>query len=383
MNGFVQLPRLEDLPMPLTDRDQSSFAWFKFSHVDFLLNPKIGAMSLVEQGALLRLMSYAARQVPFGSLPNDPVQWAFMVGLSKTRWSKIEPAIFNSKDKSSLFELCQDGRWYCSLMTDALSPVSTPNQQDQAKDEPNPSAPPKKSRSKKPVDPDISNKRSAAANARWNTEHAKHDANADANLHAQDMQNQDLHDAKQMQNANLHDANAMQNDANGGIKGGDKDLEQELYLDKKQTHSSESPEKSGGKFLDESQEIFNFWKKTFEKSDRTVFDNRRKTKVIARLKDGYSVDQLKQAITGCASSEYHVENHHIDLELICRDATHTDRFIGLATAPKKPKPTTQDGKVNQYWQDQRKGVENDGLGRRLTPEEQEAFRQRTIAEGFF
>lgn len=378
MNGFVQLPRLEDLPMPLTDRDQSSFAWFKFAHVDFLLNPKIGAMSLVEQGALLRLMSYAARQVPFGSLPNDPVQWAFMVGLSKTRWSKIEPAIFNSKDESGLFKRCQDGRWYCSLMTDALTPVSL--QQDQATDADTPSpVPPKKSRGKKPVDPEISNKRSAAANARWNNEHAKADTSTDANLHTHDMQNQDLHDAKQMQNANLHDAN----DANEGDIGGDKDLDQELDLDKKQTHSSESPEKSGGKFLEESKEIFDFWKKTFQKSERTVFDNKRKTKVLARLKDGYSVDQLKQAITGCASSEYHVENHHIDLELICRDATHTDRFIGLATASKKPKLTTQqDGKVNQYWQDQRKGIENDGYGRMLTPEEKEAFRQKTLAEGY-
>lgn len=366
MNGFVQLPRLEDLPMPLTDIDQSSFDWHKHPHTKILLNARIRALKADRKGMLWMLMEHAALEVPFASLPNDHERMAEMAGVTLKTWHKASDAVLGAG-----FVLCDDNRWYCKMLADVLTPTNT----DDAE------RPAPKAKLKKPVDPALSEKRSQAGQKGKQAQMAKQ-ANPEF------CQDEDL--AKS--GKTLAKAEFCQNDdlaksgktlANGGIKGGDKDLEKELDLDKKQTHSSESPEKSGGKFLDESKEIFDFWKKTFEKSDRTVFDNRRKTKVIARLKDGYSVNQLKQAITGCASSEYHVENHHIDLELICRDATHTDRFIGLATAPKKPKPTTQDGKVNQYWQDQRKGIENDGLGRRLTPEEQEAFRQKTIAEGFF
>lgn len=56
----------------------------------------------------------------------------------------------------------------------------------------------------------------------------------------------------------------------------------------------------------------------------------REAKVAARLKEGYSVDELRAAIAGCALSEFHVQGHHTDLTLICRDAAHVDRFMELA-----------------------------------------------------
>ncbi|HHB1511176.1 TPA: DUF1376 domain-containing protein, partial [Acinetobacter baumannii] len=69
---------------------------------------------------------------------------------------------------------------------------------------------------------------------------------------------------------------------------------------------------------------------TFNKNSRTVLDNKRKTKIQARLKEGYTVQDIKLAITNCSKSEYHLQNNFTDIELICREATKLDRFIGMS-----------------------------------------------------
>ena len=83
------------------------------------------------------------------------------------------------------------------------------------------------------------------------------------------------------------------------------------------------------KCVSEASEVFEFWKSVFEKSDSTIFSDKRKSKVIKRLEDGYTVEQIKQAIYNCSKSEYHISNNHTDLELICRDVEKIDRFLGL------------------------------------------------------
>ncbi|MFW1828064.1 DUF1376 domain-containing protein [Acinetobacter sp. ULE_I092] len=82
-------------------------------------------------------------------------------------------------------------------------------------------------------------------------------------------------------------------------------------------------------FKNEIQEIFEFWKATFGKSNQTVLDDKRKSKILSRLKQGYSVEQIKQGIIGCSKSDYHVERKHTDIELICREASKLDRFIEM------------------------------------------------------
>lgn len=82
-------------------------------------------------------------------------------------------------------------------------------------------------------------------------------------------------------------------------------------------------------FKNEIQEIFEFWKTTLAKSGQTLLSDKRKAKIHARLKEGYAVEQIKQAIIGCSKSAYHVENKHTDIELICRDAGKLDRFIEM------------------------------------------------------
>lgn len=92
------------------------------------------------------------------------------------------------------------------------------------------------------------------------------------------------------------------------------------------------PEKPKSNFKNEIQEIFEFWKTVFSKSNRTALDNKRKSKIQARLKDGYTVDDIKSAIIGCSKSEYHMGKNdqntvYNDIELICRDATRLDQFM--------------------------------------------------------
>lgn len=57
-------------------------------------------------------------------------------------------------------------------------------------------------------------------------------------------------------------------------------------------------------------------------------------KIQARLKEGYTYEQLKMAIDGCFLSEFHDGKNksgqkYQSLELIMRDASHVDQFIGI------------------------------------------------------
>ncbi|RDF35593.1 hypothetical protein DWA26_20075, partial [Acinetobacter baumannii] len=102
-------------------------------------------------------------------------------------------------------------------------------------------------------------------------------------------------------------------------------------------------EKTKENFKSEIQEVFEFWKVTFNKRNTTVLDNKRKTKIQARLKEGYTVQDLKQAILGCSKSEYHIQGGYTDIELICREASKLDRFIEMSNpAQVAIQPQTED-----------------------------------------
>ena len=75
--------------------------------------------------------------------------------------------------------------------------------------------------------------------------------------------------------------------------------------------------------------VFLFWKETFNKSSRTILKGVRETKIKARLKEGYTVDEIKQAILNVSSSQHHIDGGHTDIELICRDQSHLDKYIAM------------------------------------------------------
>jgi len=76
-------------------------------------------------------------------------------------------------------------------------------------------------------------------------------------------------------------------------------------------------------------EIFNYWKSKFNKTDQTVFDNARKTKIRGALKK-YTIEQCKEAIEGCSKSQYHVENKHTTIDLIFRNSDKIEKFIEMS-----------------------------------------------------
>lgn len=137
------------------------------------------------------------------------------------------------------------------------------------------------------------------------------------------------------------------------------DLAQKRQTDaqKRQTECTNPPNKDGGKrqTITEStaenttqstqdilnnniHEVFEYWKSVFKKNAATKLAGVRESKLKARLKEGYSVDDIKKAILNCSQSDYHVQNGYTDLELICRDQVKLDRFISLQKPSVQPVP---------------------------------------------
>jgi len=75
--------------------------------------------------------------------------------------------------------------------------------------------------------------------------------------------------------------------------------------------------------------LFSRYKTLFGRTDKFILSRERKRKIEARIKEGRTDEDFEAAFQGCLGSSYHQENQHDDIELICRDAVHFDRFVGL------------------------------------------------------
>lgn len=84
----------------------------------------------------------------------------------------------------------------------------------------------------------------------------------------------------------------------------------------------------------ETAMIFAYWQQVMNHPQAKLDDKREKI-IKARLKDGYTVEQLCKAIDGCFASPYHRGKNdngtvYDGLDLICRDGAKVDAFIGHA-----------------------------------------------------
>jgi hypothetical protein len=82
---------------------------------------------------------------------------------------------------------------------------------------------------------------------------------------------------------------------------------------------------------DHVQQVFDYWCSVFNKSTTSKLTKKRSKVVSDRLKEGYTVEQLKQSIDGCSHSEYHMGKNdtrsiYNDLELICRSGEKVEQF---------------------------------------------------------
>jgi len=105
------------------------------------------------------------------------------------------------------------------------------------------------------------------------------------------------------------------------------------------TRSLESPDKVPPNRIEENrieeiQEVFNHWVSVMNKNSGTKLTGDRKRKIKARLNEGFTVSQIKQAVIGCKNSDYHMGQNdqrklYNDIELICRSGSKVEGFIDI------------------------------------------------------
>lgn len=95
-------------------------------------------------------------------------------------------------------------------------------------------------------------------------------------------------------------------------------------------NANQEPETINQEPLNNKQDyeiVFEFWKEVMQKNARTTLNKDRASKIKARLKEGYSVDEIKLAISNCSTDPWHIEKKVNDIEYICRNQQHLDRFL--------------------------------------------------------
>lgn len=94
----------------------------------------------------------------------------------------------------------------------------------------------------------------------------------------------------------------------------------------------------------DSVAVFDYWKQVMD-SPKSNLDRKRKAAIEARLRDGFSVEDLKAAINGCRKTPHNMGDNDRgqkfnDIELICRNAPNVERFMN-ATGASPPKPKAE------------------------------------------
>lgn len=98
--------------------------------------------------------------------------------------------------------------------------------------------------------------------------------------------------------------------------------------------------KVGPAAKDPTAEIFDYWVEKMGKTSTAKLTSDRKAKIRARLKEGYTVADIKQAIDGCSASPFHMGDNpngktYNDLELICRNGSKLEGFMEITSGPAK------------------------------------------------
>ncbi|HDY68957.1 MAG TPA: hypothetical protein ENH85_14350 [Candidatus Scalindua sp.] len=81
-----------------------------------------------------------------------------------------------------------------------------------------------------------------------------------------------------------------------------------------------------------TREVFDYWISKLGHT-KAKFTRDRKGKISARLKEGFSIDELKRAIDGCVASSYHMGDNddgkvYDNINLIFRNAEKIESFWG-------------------------------------------------------
>lgn len=106
---------------------------------------------------------------------------------------------------------------------------------------------------------------------------------------------------------------------------------------RREEKSINPPNPPRGDEAEKAREVFEYWAAVMGKPQARFTPDRRK-KISTRLKDGYTVDQLKRAVDGCRSSKYHMGDNpggkkYNSIELIFRNGDKLESFMGMTEKP--------------------------------------------------
>lgn len=94
--------------------------------------------------------------------------------------------------------------------------------------------------------------------------------------------------------------------------------------------------------------IFSYWKEVFKKNDSAKLTPKRLKAINERIKEGYTLDEIKAAVYGCSVTPHNMGKNDQGkvfdcLELICRTGENIERFAGNAqqAAPQKYSAVTE------------------------------------------
>ncbi|MFM0170611.1 hypothetical protein PQR33_14935 [Paraburkholderia sediminicola] len=125
--------------------------------------------------------------------------------------------------------------------------------------------------------------------------------------------------------------------------------EQEQEQEQEQKQESQAPNPAGlalsggadaqSHAAGDVEQVFAYWKEVMRKP-RARLDDKRRNLIKRRLAE-YGLDDVCTAIRGCSRSEFHMGKNDRDtayngLDLILRDASKIEMFIGYDTTPPRP-----------------------------------------------
>lgn len=102
-----------------------------------------------------------------------------------------------------------------------------------------------------------------------------------------------------------------------------------------------------------SIQLFEFWKTTMSLNGSTKLTPKRAQKITQRLKDGYTIERIQNAIRGCAMSPFHMgqndqKTFYNDIELICRSGEKVEAFEQIfLNTPQPPKLSDEQQKMKE------------------------------------
>lgn len=125
---------------------------------------------------------------------------------------------------------------------------------------------------------------------------------------------------------------AGESQASDKHKSGEGQAEGSTIISKELKEGKELKKKDLCQTSDDAEKVFDYWCSVMKKNGNAKFTDERRKVIKARMKDGYTIQHIMQAIDGCARSDWHMARDgknktvYDDLTLICRTGSDLERF---------------------------------------------------------